>query len=139
MTISEYLIRYFERSKWFRFYYCSHTKKIVRVQNVIFIKSNDFSRINTPWNVVFERWRILVLPIEMVIVGIPNDFVQNNTIELQPTMLDAPLDKHVAQNCMVEDMTHSNQNLIEPKFMWRSKHSNVNSYSVPTYKNILLY
>lgn len=70
-----------------------------------------FEEHQIPTNVVFET----------VTVGIPNDFVYNDTVEMQTTIIDAPLDENVTYNDVIEDITHPNQNLTKPEALRRSQ------------------
>jgi hypothetical protein len=63
-TISGYFIGYPAKSKEYRFYYPTHSMKIVKIGNSRFLENGEISGSNKPQNAVIQEVRVQVpLPI----------------------------------------------------------------------------
>lgn len=80
------------------------------------MENGDISESDAPGKVVHEKYRICIqVPDEMIRVSISNDIVQDETMEIHPTISETPLDENVANNDIIENITHSNQSMAETK------------------------
>jgi len=60
-TINEYFIGYLEKSKRYRFYYPTHSTRIVEIGNVRFIENGETSGSEASQNVEIKEVRVQVL------------------------------------------------------------------------------